>query len=189
MTKSRKMCIVYTETNGLHSSNEDVIKKNLFCFARLVVINYEIGYRENNKFISTKKVRHVIKPRCMHICEDSSKIHGITMDIANSEGIEIEKILDLFSKDLNDVSIIISHNVNFHLKTIMAEYVRYNIPFSFTNFIIIDTISFYHKLSYPKLDILFDNLFVKSKKNLTNLDKIKNSFLKLYEEYELNISK
>jgi DNA polymerase III epsilon subunit-like protein len=188
MTKSRKMCIVYTETNGLHSCNEDVIKKNLYCFARLVVLNYEIGYKENNKFVSTKKVRSIIKPRCMNISDESVKIHGITMEIANNEGVEIEKVLDIFSKDLSDVSIVISHNVDFHLKTIMAEFVRYNIHFSFNNFIVIDTISFFHKMSYPKLDVLYDILFTKkSKKQITILDKIKNSFLKLYEDYERSI--
>ena len=188
MTKSRKMCVIYTETNGLHSSNEDVIKKNLYCFARLVVLNYEIGYREDNKFISTKKVIHIIKPRCMNILDDSTKIHGITMDIANNEGVEIEKVLGTFMKDLSDVSVIVSHNVDFHLKTIIAEFVRYNIAFNFNNFIVIDTIGFYHKMSYPKLDILFDSLFAKkSKKPLSNLDKIRNSFLKLYENYESSI--
>jgi DNA polymerase III epsilon subunit-like protein len=189
MSKSRKICIVYTETNGLHSSNEDVIKKNLYCFARLVVLNYEIGYKENNKFVSTKKVRIIIKPRCMNISNESTEIHGITMEIANNEGVEIEKVLEQFTKDLRDVSVIISHNVDFHLKTIIAEFVRYNIPFTFNNFIVIDTIGFFHKMSYPKLDFLYDALFTKkSKKQITNLDKIKNSFLKLYEDYEKSIN-
>lgn len=189
MSKSRKICIVYTETNGLHSSNEDVIKKNLYCFARLVVLNYEIGYKENNKFVSTKKVRIIIKPRCMNISNESTEIHGITMEMANNEGVEIEKVLEQFTKDLRDVSVIISHNVDFHLKTIIAEFVRYNIPFTFNNFIIIDTIGFFHKMLYPKLDFLYDALFTKkSKKQITNLDKIKNSFLKLYEDYEKSIN-
>jgi len=185
MTKSRKICVIYTETNGLHSTNEDVTKKTLPFFARLVVLNYEIGYRENNKFVSTKKVRSIIKPRCMNISDESIKIHGITMEQANLEGNEIETVLDTFSKDLSDVSIIISHNVEFHLKTIMGEFVRYNKPFTFTNFIVIDTISFYHTMSFPKLNILYDKIITKkTKKVLTNMDKIRLVFLKLYEDYE-----
>jgi len=189
MTKSRKICVVYTETSGLHTTNDDVIKKNLYCFSRLVSINYEIGYKENNKFISTKKVRTIVKPRCMYISKEASDIHGITMEIAEKEGTEIELVLETFVKDLSDVSIIISHNAQFHLRTIMAEFVRYNKPFSFSNYIIVDTSSFFHKLSFPKLDELYDNLIKKkSKTTISNVEKIRCCFLKLYEDYENSIS-
>jgi DNA polymerase III epsilon subunit-like protein len=186
MVKSRNICIIYTETNGLHSTHDDVVKKNLYSIARLVVLNYEIGYRENNKFISTKKVRSLIKPRCMNISEESFKIHGITMEEAEKEGLEIESVLKTFYKDLADVSIIISHNIEFHMKTLIGESVRYNIIFTFKNFIIIDTISFYHKESYPKLEVLYEKLSVKKKssKKLSNLEMIRICFLGLYEAYE-----
>jgi DNA polymerase III epsilon subunit-like protein len=154
----------------------------------LVCLNYEIGYKDNNKFISTKKVRNIVKPRCMYISKEASDIHGITMDIAEKEGIEIETVLDNFVKDLSDVSIIITHNVSFHLRTILAEFIRYNKQFSFSNYIIIDTSSFFHKLSFPKLDELYDNLIKKkSKSNLANVEKIRLCFLKLYENYETSI--
>jgi DNA polymerase III epsilon subunit-like protein len=190
MSKSRKMCFIYTETTGLHTTNDDVIKKNLYSFARLVVLNYEIGHKEGNKFVSTKKVRSIIKPRCMYISEDSQKIHGITMEQATNEGLEIELVLETLMKDLTDVSVIISHNAEFHLKTLMAEFVRYNKPFSFKNYIIIDTISFFHTMTFPKLDTLYTT-FVdtkKSKKSVSNLDKIRLSFLRLYEKYEESLN-
>ena len=187
MSKSRKFCILYTETNGLHETSDDVCKKNLFEFARLVSLNYEIGYRENNKFICTKKVRSIIKPRCMNISEESIKIHNINMEKAYKEGIEIELALDNFLKDLSDVSIIISHNIEFHLKTIIAEFVRYNKPFNFNNFILIDTINFYHNFSYPKLKNLFESL-IKKNKEISNIEMIKQCFLKLYNDYEKNIN-
>jgi DNA polymerase III epsilon subunit-like protein len=186
MTKSRKFCVLYTETNGLHATNEDVCKKNLFEFARLVALNYEIGYRENNKFVCTKKVRSIIKPRAMFITEESIKIHNITMEEANKNGLEIESVLENFLKDLSDVSILISHNIEFHLKTLMAEYVRYNKPFNFNNLIIIDTISFYHNIQYPRLNTLFNSLFEK-KKPVSNIEMIKQCFLKLYSDYENSI--
>jgi DNA polymerase-3 subunit alpha len=185
---SRKICIIYTETNGLHSSNEDVIKKNLYSFARLVVLNYEIGYRSHDKeFIIEKKVRKIIKPRCMFITNESIVIHGITNEIATNEGYDIEDVLNEFINDTKDVTVIISHNVDFHLKTLLAEYVRYNIKYSFNNKIIIDTISFYHNLSFPKLPILYKELFPKNKKSKDNLTQIKDCFLKLYNEYEKSL--
>jgi DNA polymerase III epsilon subunit-like protein len=191
MTKSRTMCFIYTETNGLHTSNDDVIKKNLYCFARLVALNYEIGYNEDNKFISIKKVKSIIKPRCMYISEESQNIHGITMEQANKDGLEIELVLETLIKDLNNVSIIISHNIEFHLKTLLSEFVRYNMLFSFKNYIIIDTISFYHTLNFPKLDNLYITFVEtkKTKKKVPNLDKIRLCFLKLYENYENSLKK
>ena len=185
MTKSRIVCFVYTDTNRLHKTNEDVSKKNLYSFARLVCLNYEIGYKEENKYISIKKVKSIIKPRCMYISEESTKIHGITMEQAYEEGLEIEDVLETFIQDINNVSIIVSHNIEFHLKTILAELVRYNRVFNFKNYIIIDTIGFFHKLNYPKLDLLYLNLFKKNKE-LSSLNKIKKCFLKLYEDYELS---
>jgi DNA polymerase III epsilon subunit-like protein len=188
MTKSRKMCFIYTETNGLHTLNENVMKKNLYGFARLVALNYEIGYREDNKFVSIKKIKSIIKPRCMYISEESQNIHGITMEQANNEGLEIESVIDTFIKDLKDVSIIISHNIEFHLKTLLSEFVRYNILFSFKNYIIIDTISFFHTLTFPKLYNLYITFVeTKKKKSISNLDKIRLCFLKLYENYEKSL--
>jgi DNA polymerase III epsilon subunit-like protein len=183
---TKKICIIYTETNGLHKTNDYVSKKNLYSFARLVSINYIIGTRNINKeFIIEKNIRKIIKPRCMNI--SNSDIHGITNEIANSTGCEIENVLYDFISDIKDVVVIISHNIDFHLKTVLAEYVRYNIKINITNKIIIDTISFYHKLQFPKLDILYKELFPKNKKIKDNLIKIKDCFLKLYEQYEDSI--
>jgi DNA polymerase III epsilon subunit-like protein len=124
----------------------------------------------------------------MYISEESNVIHGITMEQAHNEGLEIEHVLELLIKDISNVSIIVSHNIDFHLKTIMAELVRYNKPFNFSNYIIIDTISFFHSLIFPKLNDLYVNIVeIKKKKSIPNLDKIKLCFLKLYENYEKSL--
>jgi DNA polymerase III epsilon subunit-like protein len=188
MSKSRNICFIYTETNGLHTTDDDVTKKNLYSFARLVELNYEIGHKEGNKYVSTKKNKFIIKPRCMYISEESTNIHGITMEQSNSEGNEIEQVLELLIKDIESVSIIVSHNIKFHLKTIMAELVRYNKPFNFSNYIIIDTISFFHELNFPKLNNLYTSIIDDKKlKTISNLDKIRLCFLKLYENYETSL--
>jgi len=172
MTKN--ICFIYTESNGPHTTEEDVSKKLLFAFARLIRINYEIGYVKNNKFISTKIVNCIIKPRCMNI------LYGeITMETAYKEGVEIELVLNNFIKDLTNVQVIISHDIQNHLRTIMAEYVRYNIPFAFSKFIIIDNISFRHDLKNPNIETLYNSLL---KNKIDNkLEMIKESFLILYQ--------
>jgi len=186
--KSNKICILYTETNGPHYSDENVSKKLLYSFARLVVLNYEIGYLDNNQFNSLINKRIIIKPRAMYIPEESVKNHGITNEIANDEGSEIEATLVNFLQDLKDVSIIISYNILFHIKTIQAECIRYNIQNNFTKFVIIDIISFFNKIRNSKEEYNLIELYnillkKKQKNNKKKLEMIKLSFFQLYEEY------
>jgi len=187
MNKSKKICFLYTDTNSLHELNEDVTKKNLFGFARLVSINYEIGYVEDNKFVSKINNRIIVKPRCMYISDESIKIHQITNEIAYETGVEIEKVLDTFLNDIKDVEILISHNIVFHLRAIQAELIRYNIQFNFKKYLIIDTINFYHQLSYPKLKDLYEKLLNKKPKKKSNLELIRKCFFTLYNQFDSTI--
>ena len=181
----KKICFLYTETNGLHKSNENVCKKKLYNYARLVVLNYEIGYVEDNNYIIEKEIRHIIKPNCMHIPEETIKIHGITNEIALKEGIEIEKVITTFIKDIKNVDIIVSHNIDFHLKTIISEIIRYNIIITkdFNKFTIIDTINFYHEYNLPKLKDLSNKLKIKNI-NLSTIELIRTVFFKLYSKFK-----
>lgn len=185
----KQICFLYTETNGLHQTNEEISKKNLFCFARLVTINYIIGYYKDSKFVQVKKIRQIVKPRCMIIPPETTKYHGITQEIAVKHGSEIEEILTTFKTNLKPVDIIISHNIDFHLKTILSEGIKYNIAFDFNNKIIIDTISFYHNYGFLKLKDLANKLKITDicKTNENNVELIKNIFLKLYVQYYQSI--
>lgn len=182
-----KICFIYTETNGLHTTKEIVSKKKLYCFARLVTINYIIGYYNNNKFIEEQNIRQIVKPRCMNINEETIQYHNITQKKANKHGVEIETIINDFKNNIKNVNIIISHNVDFHLKTILAEAVKYNILLDFNNHLIIDTISFYHDYGYLKLKDLALKLKIKDD-DITNCELIKLVFLKLYSEYSNSIN-
>jgi DNA polymerase III epsilon subunit-like protein len=180
----KRICFIYTETNGLHQTEDIVSKKNLYCFARMVCLNYEIGYIKNNEFIQENKVRHIVKPRCMLITDETIKFHGITQQIATETGIDIEIILKQFKEDIKKVDIIVSHNIDFHLRTILAETVKYNFLIEFKNYIIIDTINFYHNYGYIKLKELANKLKVEEN---NNLDMIKNSFIKLYLKFQKSL--
>jgi DNA polymerase III epsilon subunit-like protein len=185
--KSKNICFLYTDTNGLHELNEDVTKKNLFGFARLVSLNYIIGNVIDGKFISLINNKDIIKPRCMHITEESIKIHGITNEFANENGGDIEETLVTFLNNIKDVSIIVSHNILFHIRTIQGELIRYNIQFNFQKYIFIDTISFHHQFPYLKLKDLYEKLTNKKPKSKSNLELIKKCFFTLYNQYEASL--
>jgi DNA polymerase III epsilon subunit-like protein len=185
----KRLCFVYTETNGLHKSTEDVSKKKLYNYARLVVLNYEIGYFKDNEFILENKVRKIIKPRCMFISEDTIKYHGITQDYAVANGYEPELVINAFKTDIKNTDIIISHNVDFHFKTLLAESLKYNIVIDFNNYIVIDTIDFFHQYGFLKLKELAKILRVKNIKetNEFNVELIRNVFFKLYIKYQKSL--
>lgn len=190
---SKRLCFIYTETNGLHNTecNSDVNKKKLYSYARLVSLNYEIGVFKNNEFVLEKKIRQIVKPRCMVIPQETIEYHGITQEYACANGVDPEQVISTFKADIKNVDIIISHSVDFHFKTILAEALKYNIAIDFNKYVVVDTISFYHSYGLIKLKDLAMKLHIKDIKesNDSNVELIKNVFFKLYVKYEKSLDK
>ena len=185
----KRICFIYTETTGLHQTYNMVIKKELFHYARLVVLNYQIGYVRDKEFVIEQDVRTIIKPRCMVIPKETEQFHGISQEKAMKKGIDIEIVLNQFKDDIKSTDVIVSHNIDFHLRTIISEAVRYNIMLEFGNYIVVDTISFYHNTD-GKAFIKLKELATKLKlKNISenNLELIRDCFLKLYSKYKKSI--
>lgn len=186
----KNICFLYTETNGLHKLDEPVTKKNSFGFARIITINYIIGYQKDGKFKELKKVRNIFKPYCINYNENAVKFHGITMEIANKKGISNKKILQEFKNDLKNVKIIVSHNLPFHLRTIQVELLKTCVHIDFNDFLLFDTINFYHNYGFLKLKELSNKILDKkyeNKKPKYNNTIIRKIFLKLYNDYENSI--
>lgn len=184
----KRICFIYTETNGLHHSNKDVIKKELYNYARMVSLNYIIGYVKDNVFIEEMKVRTIVRPRSMYIPKETEQYHGITQEYALENGTNPDDIIKKFKNDIMNVNIIISHNVDFHFRTILAEAVRYNIVLDLSPYVIIDTINFYHMDNYIKLKDLSTKLKIKNSSDET-IEIIKNVFFKLYKKFEKSVKK
>jgi DNA polymerase III epsilon subunit-like protein len=186
----KKVCIIHTETTGLHElRDEKVYKKNLFGFARLVSFSWIIAVRESgDKFKIEKKQKFIIKPRCLQIPDEIVQFHGISQEVAKKKGTEIEQVLDAFKSDLIGVSVIVSHSLEFHLKAVQAELVRYNKAMDFNKFLLIDLNSFEHNITPSTLQNLSQKLLKKDLKDkaLVN-DYICELFFKLYNEYEKKI--
>ena len=187
---TKQICFIYTDTNGLHESYTDtcnVSKKNMFAFARLIAIYYSIGYYqiENGKFkyVETKKVKHILKPKCILFNETAVAVHGITMEKALKKGIDNMSIISELRDDLKKVNIIVSHNLSFHLKAIQTECFRACVNIDFSRFILIDTISFEHNYGYLKLIDLAKKLNISVEKP-NHLRLIRKVFDKLYHKYE-----
>lgn len=187
---TKKVCFIHTETTGLHDiKDEKVYKKNLFGFARLVSFSWVIATRTSeDKFNIEKKEKFIIKPRCLNIPEDVVKFHGISQEIAMKKGTEIEEVLVKFSNDIKDVSIISSHSLEFHLKTVQGELIRYNKAINFNKYLLIDINSFQHNIQPSTLQNLTQKILNKKLEDKALIvDHVCQLFFKLYNDYESNI--
>ena len=168
MSFNKRLCFLYTQTtHDSHQTDDDITKKNLFCFARPISINYIIGHIKNNEFVLENKVMQTCSPRCLNIPPNN--------------GIDSEIIIQELKNNIKNVDIIISHNVNFHIKTIIAEALKYNIMIDFNKHVIVDTINFYHKYGPLELKDLATKCKIPYEDDYLKV--IQNVFFKLYSKY------
>ena len=68
----------------------------------------------------------IIKPVGFEIPLTSTKIHGITNELANDTGVLIQDGLKIFNKALTRTKFLIGHNIEFDINVISSEYHRLN---------------------------------------------------------------
>lgn len=135
---SPKICFLYTSTNGVHHTDNNVSSKNLYQFARLIAFHYSIGTMNGSKYNETKKATIILKPNAINFDKESINIHKITMDMANKKGIPSAHAITQLKTDLVDVNIIVSYNVPFHLKAIQVECFRTGISINFSKYKLVE---------------------------------------------------
>lgn len=183
-----KICFIYTDTNGLHKTNDFVSTKNLYKFARLIAIHYMIGEYNSinsNKIINANFKKIILKPNTINFDKTAQSFHKITMEEANTIGIDNKIAISELKNDLSDVKIIVGHSLPFHIKAIQSECFRTAIDINFAKYILIDTMSFGHSYEHPK----FVDMLVKYNinKKLSQLEQYRDLFLILYSNYIKNI--
>ncbi len=67
---------------------------------------------------------YIIKPDGFTIPVESSRIHGITTERANDEGVDLKSVLEEFASLIDASQVIVAHNMNFDEKIIGAEFIR-----------------------------------------------------------------
>lgn len=113
-----------TETTGL-PRNWKAPTTDLANWPRLVQIAWE-SYDSNGGKMSEESF--IIKPEGFIIPNDSAKVHGISTDRAEKEGMPLADVLKKFRDLVNDAEILVAHNMSFDEKIIGAEFLRKNMP-------------------------------------------------------------
>ena len=82
---------------------------------------------------------YLIKPENFNIPFESEQIHGISTELANKIGVDLDEVLNKFISDLGNAGFIIGHNVKFDLNIIGAELFRINSDVNLLEKDILDT--------------------------------------------------
>ena len=138
-----------TETTGLPEDfRKPYTDLNNWSTARCVQIAWQLHDRFGRLIVAGNDI---IKPDGFEIPQASIRIHRITNEIANKQGITIKSALKNFSKVLSQTSYLIGHNIQFDINVIQSEYFRLNSEFQVENFKIIDTMK--TTIDYCKLRV------------------------------------
>jgi len=119
----------------------------------------------------TESQDFLIKPENYNIPYDAEQIHGISTQLAEEKGEDLEKVLYLFNEALAKVKFVAGHNVKFDLDIMGCEYFRKEVATTLNKLPVLDTCTEttatlcqlpggrYGKFKLPTLTELHEHLF------------------------------
>ena len=82
---------------------------------------------------------YLIKPHGFNIPYDAEKIHGISTELAQEQGISLSQVLEKFNITMSKTKFIVGQNVKFDLNVMGAEFVRLNVENPLQKLPVLDT--------------------------------------------------
>ena len=116
----RYYLFIDTETTGL-PRNRYAPYTDTTNWPRLVQIAW-IYCDQDGKTLSSEE--HIIKPEGFVIPFDAQNLHGISNEMAHSEGKDLDFVLKRFSDAINASTHLVAHNLDFDFNVVGAEFVR-----------------------------------------------------------------
>ena len=154
-----------TETTGLPKSWKAPVT-DLHNWPRLVQIAWQQCDAEGK---TIDQQTYIIKPEGFTIPDEAAKVHRVTTERAEKEGVDLEETLKTFEKALNDSDFLVAHNISFDEKIVGAELLRKGLESQFFKAPQICTMQQstdhcrlpgrYGKYKWPTLSELHTNLF------------------------------
>ena len=118
---SRKTILFFdTETTGI-PLNYKAPSSDTNNWPRLVQLAWILTDEDGNR-IHTGNL--IIKPNGFAIPADATKVHGITTQRAKEEGVPLAEAIEQFKANLDVVTYIVGHNIEFDKKIVGAEMIR-----------------------------------------------------------------
>ncbi|MEJ4089157.1 DNA polymerase III subunit alpha [Galbibacter orientalis] len=82
---------------------------------------------------------YLIKPEGFNIPFDAEKIHGISTELAEQEGLPLDEVLEKFQKALSKSTYVVGQNVGFDVNIMGAEFYRAGVESNLTELPVLDT--------------------------------------------------
>jgi DNA polymerase III epsilon subunit-like protein len=120
-----KFLVFDTETTGFIPKPRPLYTEHEK-FPYIVQLSY-IVFDKGNMSVSNTQDFIVSMPKNVSIPKSTSNIHGITTRISRRDGNDILYVLSEFYKALDDVALIVGHNLQFDINMVIAESYR-NLP-------------------------------------------------------------
>jgi DNA polymerase-3 subunit alpha len=112
------MFLIYdTETTGL-AKNWNAPLTDSENWPRIVQFAWQL-HDETGKLLS--RGNRIVTPDGFTIPFQSAKIHGITTEIAQAEGMPLKEVVEEFNKDLGRATYVMGHNIEFDVNVLGAE--------------------------------------------------------------------
>ena len=124
-----------TETTGL-PQNYSAPLTDFDNWPRCVQLAWQV-HDVTGKLISSGD--YIVKPDGFTIPFNSEKVHGISTERAHEEGIPLNEVMDIFSRDLEKCTFVVGHNLEFDLNIMGSEYLRMERENSLSQKVPIDT--------------------------------------------------
>lgn len=113
-----------TETTGLPKSWKAALN-DVDNWPRLVQLAW-LAYDANGKMMGG--ATHIVKPIGFEIPAKAVEVHGITTERAMTEGKDLQGVLKELHEQIGACEILVGHNIDFDVKVVGAEFIRYNFP-------------------------------------------------------------
>ncbi|XCF06200.1 DNA polymerase III subunit alpha [Tamlana crocina] len=81
----------------------------------------------------------LVKPEGFNIPYDAEKVHGISTELAQEQGVPLSEVLEKFNAALHKTKFVVGQNVKFDLNIMGAEFVRENVENPLQELPILDT--------------------------------------------------
>jgi len=120
-----RVLVFDTETTGLpkKSVGREVTFTNEVDWPHIVQFSYVVY---NTKSFTLENLVDVIisVPKEVEFTPESVRLHGITREISNQNGKNIDDVLLTFTQVCEQVDVIVAHNITFDINMIKAEFYR-----------------------------------------------------------------
>ena len=121
MAEIGRMILVYdTETTGLPRDWNAPLTDGEN-WPRLVQLAWQL-HSPDGKLVS--RGNRIVRPDGFTIPFNAAKVHGITTERAEAEGVDLDSALEEFGRDLDQAEYVMGHNISFDVSIMGAEWIR-----------------------------------------------------------------